>query len=184
MKCKAKHFVVPVALLLTSCASSPVALTPVGPNPYSKGGPGSSSKAPQVSAHTGYLRVYSARELVTEGYDGGNPSYHQHSPYSIYDAKGRLVKYVGNTAGEYATAPKVVRLPPGSYVVKARAKDYLIVNVPVVVESGRTTSVHLDDRWSPPAGTLHTELVIEPSGTPVGWRSVSTEQPGKPPQAG
>jgi hypothetical protein len=162
MKYKMKYLLVPAALLLTSCAFSPVALAPVGPNPASAGA---------TLRDIGYLRVFSDRDLVTEGYDGGNPSYYQHSPYRIYDSHGKFVRYVGNTVGEYATAPAVVSLRPGSYVVLARAKDYLTVKVPVLIVSGRSTNVHLDDRWRPPTGTPNDELVLEPSGSPVGWHS-------------
>ena len=170
MKGKLISLVLPLSVFLVSCASSPVTLAPVGPNP---------SWGAASLADTGYLRVFSERELITEGYDGGNPNYYQHSPYRIYDSRGKLVKYVGNIAGKYATAPAVVSLRPGSYVVKARAKDYLTVEVPVQVAPGRTTSVHLDDRWSPPAGTPNTALVLEPGGSPVGWRSDTEPQPNR-----
>lgn len=173
MKGKAKYFLALMALLLASCASSPVALSPVGPNP-SLGG--------SSLADTGYLRVFSERELVTEGYDGPNPSYYQHSSYRIYDSHGKLMQYVGNTVGKYATAPAVVSLQPGSYVVKARAEDYLTVEVPILIAPDRTTNVHLDDRWNPPAGTPNQELVLEPSGSPVGWRSSASQQPTGNPQ--
>ena len=90
--------------------------------------------------------------------------------------RGKLVKDVGNTNGHYDTAPETVPLPPGNYTVKARAKDYLSVLVPVVIEAGRITSVHLDDRWHPPKSTPTTEFVFEPGGQPVGW---SAERPGR-----
>jgi hypothetical protein len=70
----------------------------------------------------------------------------------------------------------VVALPPGNYVVKARAKDYLLVEVPVVIESSRTTRVHLDDQWVPEPGTSANQLVAQPNGSPAGWRA---PQPAK-----
>lgn len=154
--------------LLASCASQPIALAPVGPSPVAGGA---------ASTDRGYLRVFSEREPVIEGFDqGANPLYYQHSDYRIYDRRGRLVKYVGNTVGRYDPAPRLVSLPPGSYTVEARAKDYLFVKAPVVIERGRTTRVHLDDQWKPPAGTPKNQLVFEPAGCAVGWRAKSNRQ--------
>jgi len=122
----------------------------------------------------GYLRVFTERELVTEGFDeGANPSHYQHTDYRVYDERGKSVRYVGNSVGEYDSSPRVISLPPGRYIVRARAKDYLSVEVPVVVEPGRTTSVHLDDRWTPAPEATTNELVFEPDGKPVGWGEFS-----------
>jgi hypothetical protein len=42
----------------------------------------------------------------------------------------------------------------------------------VVIKAGRTTRVHLDDKWQPPADTPKDELVTMPDGKPVGWVTV------------
>jgi hypothetical protein len=55
--------------------------------------------------------------------------------------------------------------------VKAQAKDYFRVNVPVTIKSGQTTRVHLDDNWTAPPEAKKSELVVLPDGNPVGWRS-------------
>jgi hypothetical protein len=62
-----------------------------------------------------------------------------------------------------------VALPAGRYFVKAQGKDYLQVEVPITIERGRTTRVHLDDKWNLPADTPKRELVSLPNGNPVGW---------------
>jgi hypothetical protein len=147
-----------VVILVTSCTSQRVALAPVGPNPESGVAPG----------HAGYLEVFSEREPVMEGDD---PIFYQHTEYRIYDDRGKLVKDVGNTNGHFDTSPRLVSLPPGRYSVKARAEDYLTVLVPVVIERGRTTSVHLDDRWACPQSEPRNEFVFEPNGAPVGWKA-------------
>ena len=159
MKNKVAFLLIGVIPLLSSCASQRVFLAPVGPNPF---------QTTVASANTGYLKVFSEREAISEG---DTPIFYQHSEYQVYNASGKLVKDVGNTSGHYDTAPETVPLPPGRYTVKARAKDYLSVVVPVVIDAGRTTSLHLDDRWQPPKSSPKTEFVFEPGGEPVGWRA-------------
>jgi hypothetical protein len=146
-----------LGFLLAGCAT-PVALTPVGPNPY--GGANSTSE--------GELVVFSRLHGCTEG---NNPTWYQHSDYNIYDLQGKLVKHVGNSIGRYEQAPLGVALPPGQYIVRSRAAGYLRIDVPVIIERGRTTRVHLDGDWKYPAGTEMRELVSLPNGSPVGWRA-------------
>ncbi len=149
-----------VISLLTGCASTPVVLAPVGPDPR-----GYSSKGSQ-----GQLLVYSAWQGHGEG---DNPCYYQHSDYYIYQTSGKLVRHVENIVGHYAQSPRLEFLPAGKYIVQARAKGYgnIWIKVPVVIQDGQTTWVHLDNGWMVPAGTAKTELVSVPSGYPVGWRA-------------
>ena len=89
------------------------------------------------------------------------------------------MKHVGNAIGRYEQAPLEVALQPGNYIVRSRANDYLRVEVPVIIERGRTTRVHLDGDWKYPAGTQMRELVSLPDGNPVGWRAkIPEEGPG------
>lgn len=148
-----------VTLLLGSCVSQTITLAPVGPSPFA----GRSS-----AVGTAYLQVFSDLEGITES---ENPSFYQHTDYNVYDAGGKLVKHVGNTVGHYSTSPRLVPLRPGNYTVRARAKGWLLVNVPVVVERDRTTKVHLDENWKPPAGTPKTQVVSTLGGYPAGWRA-------------
>lgn len=151
--------------LLASCASPIVVSDAVGPGPF---------RINHKSSGDGYLRVYSAREEIREGVgDGANPSYYQHTDYEVRNNNGKLVKHVGNINGEYDPSPARIALPPGHYIVAASAKDYLEVRVPVIIEPGITTNVHLDDRWLPPPTAGRNELVREPNGNPVGWRAQS-----------
>jgi hypothetical protein len=143
--------------LLVGCSTTPVAVAPVGPNPAGLNN----------HAANGQLEVYSA--LVGRS-EGNNPAWFQHADYTIYDQNGNRVRYVMNTTGNYSKRPTVVSLPPGNYIVKTRAKDYFRVTVPVVIASGRTTRVHLDDSWRPEA-TASAALVTLPSGNPVGWNA-------------
>ncbi len=146
-----------LGFLLAGCAT-PVALTPVGPNPAGR----------ENTAADGDLVVFSRLHGCSEG---NNPVWYQHSDYNIYNLQGKLVKHVGNAIGRYEQAPLVVALPSGNYLVRSRANDYLRVEVPVIIERGRTTRVHLDGGWKYPAGTPMNELVSLPDGNPVGWRA-------------
>jgi hypothetical protein len=153
-------------LLLVGCVSTPVVVAPVGPN----------SLETATTSSEGTLEVYSrlSRQSDDENQnEGGNPAWYQHSNYSIYNQNGRLLKRVINAMGHYDSAPQQVLLPPGQYVVKARAADYFWVRVPVTIEPGRTTRVHLDDNWKSSADLQESELVILPNGNPVGWRAAN-----------
>jgi hypothetical protein len=124
-------------------------------------------------ASPGELQVFSRLERET---DNGNeastdPIWHQHTGYIIYNAQGKRVERVENTTGHYARAPRLVALPAGQYVVKAEAKDYFWAEVPVTIEPGRTTKVHLDGKWQPPANASTNGLVSMPNGVPAGWRA-------------
>ena len=149
-----------VISLLTGCASTPVALAPVGPNPMGYSGMGSK----------GQLLVYSAWQGHGEG---NNPCYYQHSDYYIYQTSGKLVRHVENIVGHYAQSPRPEFLPAGKYIVQARAKGYgnVWIKVPVVIQDGQTTRVHLDNGWMVPADISKSELVSMPNGYPVGWRA-------------
>lgn len=149
--------------VLIGCSSTPVVLAPVGPNPT-----GIRSAASQ-----GELQVFSSLEEESDDQNQGSsdPIWHQHTDYTIYDTQGNRVERVDNTTGHYARSPRLVALPAGQYVVKAEAKDYFVAEVPVTIEPGRTTKVHLDGKWQPPANTSTNGLVSMPNGVPAGWRA-------------
>ena len=147
-------------------ASVPLTVAPVGP----PAGAGSTTSGP------GQLEVFSALKARAAGDD---PVWYQHSSYDLYDSHGRRLKHVYNVVGYYEQAPRLITLPAGKYVVKAQAKDYLWVEVPVVIQPGETTRIHLDDAWQPPPGTASTELVSVPAGYPVGWRAGSVNGTGE-----
>jgi hypothetical protein len=159
-----------VVSLLVGCSSTPVALAPVGPNPVGS----------QRTASKGELQVFSSLVEQSDDQNQGSkdPVWYQHTDYRIYDLDGKLVKRVDNTIGHYEQAPRVVALPAGKYLVKAQAKDYLWVEVPVTIKPGRTTRVHLDDKWKLPADTPKRELVSMPNGYPVGWSAEFTKEIG------
>ena len=143
------------ASMLAGCATNQVAVAPVGPNP--------ATVAPATG--DGQLEVYSALSGRVAGED---QTWQQHSDYYIYTARGRRL-HVSNAAGYYSTTPRLVTLPPGRYIVEARAKGTLQTRVPVVIKPGEITRVHLDGNWQPNAPVV--KLVMAPEGYAVGWRA-------------
>jgi hypothetical protein len=146
-----------VAILVTGCSTTPMAFAPVGPNPAGF----------QAITARGQLEVFSA---LSERTEGNNPNWYQHSDYYLYDSHGRRLEHVDNNTGHYDQSPRLLNLPPGRYIVEARAKDMLRAEVPVVIKPGEITRVHLDGNWQPPSDTPMPKLVNAPAGYPVGWR--------------
>ena len=154
------HDVLAIAIVavFTGCASTPVVLQPVGPCSASR----------EASDPNGHLQVFSVMEAQSEGDDH---VWYQHTGYVIYNAEGKRIKHVGNTVGKFDETPATVTLPAGRYMVKASAEGYRwhSVRVPVLVERGRTTMVHLESGWTPAAAPPGTEIVRASSGYAVGW---------------
>jgi len=156
--------------VLIGCSSTPVDLARVGPNPAGI----------ERTASKGGLQVFSslAEENDDQSQGSTDSFWHQHTDYSIYDSQGKRVERVNNTIGQYERTPRMVTLPAGRYVVKAEAKDYFWVEVPVTIEPGRTTRVHLDANWQPPANAPKNGLVSMTNGIPVGWRAEPAKEIG------
>jgi hypothetical protein len=115
------------------------------------------------------LKVYSA----TDSHNDGDVVYFPHSDYGIHGADGQLIKKVRNAISNRDEQPTTVRLPTGRYKVVAEADYYGHVEVPVVIEGGRLTEVHLDGRWKAPnVSVADAKLVRFPSGRVVGWRAM------------
>ena len=144
--------------LWTGCAAQPLVLNSVGPAPIT----------PESTRPDGGLRVYTA----TEAHEIGDRTYYYpHTGYRIYDASGKLWQYVPNHTSNEDETPASVTLPVGDYTIKAAADLYSLVAMPVVIQAGRTTEIHLDSGWEPPSGVSTNELVYLPNGEAVGWRS-------------
>lgn len=115
--------------------------------------------------------MYSASDLGAPG-DPENVSYH--SGYKIYSLDGKKVKHVSNKVGTYFEDPATVSLPPGEYKVLARATALGMVTVPVVIEAGKTTSVHLDGSELTGGRQISaSDFVRLPGGLIIGWRANS-----------
>ena len=147
--------------LISGCASKPVVLSPVGPKQNNL----------VAYASTGHLRVYSdtkTREV------GDNTFCYTHTRYCIQDAHGKIVKIVPNHLGDMDELPTLVTIPTGTYQVVAQSASYGRVTVPVIIQAGQTTVVHLDRNWKSASHLPANELVYMPNGEAVGWRSSIT----------
>ena len=138
-----------------------MALAPVGPDAISRVVPGSK----------GYLQVFSATEKSSAVASDDYTYFNLHSGYDINDASGKSVKFVPNHASNMDEWPDEVRLPAGNYNIVAESACCGLVTVPVIIQAGKTTVVHLDRNWWPPSNTPTNQLVYLPDGETVGWSS-------------
>jgi hypothetical protein len=98
-----------------------------------------------------------------------------HTDYTIYSQGGALLKRVRNARNPDDGEPALVPLPPGLYDIQAQAEDYartVEVKVPVVIQAGRTTAVHLAGGWKPHHRYTDNEVVRLPNGEIAGWLAV------------
>jgi hypothetical protein len=157
-----------IVAAMSGCATAPMVLNdPVGPNPTMASSGESAGK----------LEVYSATE--EEHNVGFQTAYFQRSPYVIYDSNGREIKRVNNNnKSEFLPLPQTEVLPPGTYRVNALEASGFgePVQVPVVIEAGRTTEVHLNGHWRPPSDVPQHDLVLAPAGFPIGWHASAHSQ--------
>lgn len=137
---------------LAGCGTTPqlVVLPPVGPD----------SPAPVEPGPVGVLQVYSARvpentdvnfqEFFANDDFGANrfPLEPAHTDYTIYTPAGQVFEHVRNARNLDDAQPALVTLPGGAYNIEAEAKDAgpgtFSVVVPVTIQAGRATHVHLD----------------------------------------
>lgn len=151
------------ALLFSGCASHKTLIvsSPVGPPPQTT----------PTTGRTGTLVVYSARDPKSDILD--LPYLCPHSDYAIYSSTGLLVQKVHNSTDAIIERPANVSLPEGSYRVEARANGRQKVIIPVVIQAGRLTAVHLEPGTSVQndVALLQSNPVRLPTGEIVGWRA-------------
>ena len=155
-----------VAPLLAACAnpSQPLTTEPVGPVPSIN------SQSTRESASVGYLRVYTAREEVGDGYHDFRP----YADYTILSSDGRVFRKVVNSVAYQSVGPANVELPTGTYTVVGEGEFYSSVQIPLVIKSGQVTLVHLDGGWTRPVANARArDLVKLPNGEVVGWRAAT-----------
>ena len=125
----------PALLFFSSCAGTPptaAVLAPVHPAPVVP-----------TARRLGYLVVYTA---IIEPDINPDTMFYPHTGYAIYDSHGAYYQTVRNHVGAWDETPYTVTLPPGHYTVKAESQDENDVQVPVIIEGGRTTVVDLQHR--------------------------------------
>ncbi|HEY3898836.1 MAG TPA: hypothetical protein VGM54_09505 [Chthoniobacter sp.] len=125
----------PALLFFCSCASAPrteTVLEPVRPAPVIPAAHG-----------PGYLVVYTA---IIEPDINPDTMFYPHTGYAIYDSQGVYYQTVRNHVGRWDETPYTVSLPPGRYMLKAESQYDGDVQVPVIIEGGKTTVVDLQHR--------------------------------------
>ena len=150
------------ALLLASCAFGPPTIVheTVGPGPTVVN-----------EEHNGFLTVYSATAWTT---DDDGPSLLKYTNYQIDAADGTLFKKVPNDDQD----PTRVILQKGTYTVVSRSDTSGMVSVPVAIETGKTTVLHLErekDWKEAAAGIDSADLVRLPNGQTIGFRARHAE---------
>ncbi len=166
-------------VLLVGCATAPKAafIPPIGPAPT----------AASTGLRNGSLQVYSAREpsdisLCQEIFfwndDFGRNDFlyeSAHTDYTIYASDGKFIEHVRNSRNYEDSHPTVVKLPPGLYTVKAQAEELgggtINLTVPVGVDAGKCTTVHLSGEWTPSGHYTDSQVVRLPTGQIAGWRA-------------
>src|SRR3954469_2224604 len=128
----------------------------VGPEPL----------AQRKAASEGTLVVYTALDQHAHF---NTSAYHRYySDYEVRSESGAVVKKVHNDSGTVVDGPVEVPLGPGHYRVHAKANGYGWVTVPVVIESGQVTTVHLDGGRTGAAGLSQALTVRLPQGEIAG----------------
>ncbi len=116
----------------------------------------------------GYLLVYSA----WDGFDALDSDHEKHSAYAVYSEQGTLVSRVRNRTGSFEGDPTVVSLPVGTYKVEARATNFGLVSLRVVLRENETTVVYLDGTTKPPGAEMpNKDLIKLPNGQILGWKA-------------
>ena len=155
------------AMLLSGCATSNLGLVldSVGPAP---------TTVASNNGTTGTLLVYSAYE-VNPDFNSRDTHRREFSDYRILNADGQLRQWVHNNSGTMLQRPQQVELPPGAYRVESQANGYGLVTVPVTLEAGQETIVHLEGgvRWSGQFDNHQANAVRLPDGEIVGWKSAT-----------
>jgi hypothetical protein len=141
---------------IAGCVSNPTALSTVGPD----------TTVRARSEQTGYLEVFTATRTVDVDFEA---YFNPHMGYNIEDASGQRIKFVANHTSDMDECPDFVALPPGSYRIVAESAWCGLVTVPVAIQSGKTTAVHLDGTWWRPSHASTNQLVYLPDGEAVGW---------------
>lgn len=122
----------------------------------------------------GGLIVYTMTERypVQEETSSDLVYYYPHSSYEILSADGKHVQNVINHVGDHDEQPQRVDLPTGRYKIRASSEKDGVLLIPIVIKSGRTTVLNLDQKDKiEKVNGAGTKLVKSPSGQIIGWKA-------------
>jgi len=137
---KAVLFIVPLVLCLGGSTTAQAGVRDL----LSPGAVRPGNWEDHTESRQGYLKVYSASDVVKDG----DTRYFPHSSYVIYTIDGRLFKNVKNRRSADDEIPELVSLPVGSYRVVARSEGGGYVRMLVVIKEDQQTILNLD-LWDP-----------------------------------
>jgi hypothetical protein len=182
MKYASSIVVSTVAVCLVGSAwSSPLTMSGlVGPAPTERAKASASS----------LLQVYSARvrapidvnqeEFLWNNDFGKNDFLYEpaHSDYTICTRNGKVLERVRNARNPNDPELTVVSLPPGDYEVKAKARNFGLVTIPVVIEAGKLTTVNLQRGENPVVESVAKANAVLLGGYRiVGWQAKTSAWP-------
>jgi hypothetical protein len=167
---------------LAGCASSaPLTVSgPVGPAPTERAESSSGSSLQVYSARVRAPVDLNKEEFLWNNDFGKNDFLYEpaHSDYTICTQDGKVLKHVRNARDPDDPQPAVVPLPPGSYEVKAKARDLGVVTIPIVVEAGKLTLVNLQRGQNPAVESVdRSNAVLLGGHLIVGWRAERSAWP-------
>jgi hypothetical protein len=119
-----------------------------------------------VSAAAGTLVVYSATYASTLE----ESEYPAHTDYTVATPSDTVIERVSNRTGSFDRRPASVNLPPGEYHVRAQYNRGGFVTIPVVIETGKVTTLSLDGSPIPPGDSPAPVSLYGPAGVVIGWR--------------
>jgi len=155
----------PVACaLLAGCVSrNEMAMDTVGPEP---------ATSAVSTSNSGTLIVYSAYDPSAD-FNKRDVMRPEYTDYRILTVDGQLFKRVHNNTGSMQQRALPQTLSQGKYEVVAQADGNGVVTVPVTVEAGKTTVVHLEggNTWSADPRPADAEAAHLPDGTIIGWKA-------------
>jgi hypothetical protein len=126
---------------------------------------------PTSTAASGILVVYSATYPSTLE----ESEYPSHTDYTVATANDAVVERVSNRTGSFDKRPASVNLSPGEYHVRAQFSRGGFVTVPVVIETGKITTLTLDGSPIPASETPTPMPIHGPNGAVIGWQVTTTE---------
>ena len=165
MNSKLKFAICGAAICLVGCVApgSQSVSERVGPEPIT---------TPTAQSSVGTLTVYSAYE-VNADFNSRDPYRPEYSDYKICTEDGTLLQRVHNDSGTALQDPAGVQLPAGKYRVIARANSCGWVTIPILIQPGRETVLHLEGgvQWPGDTQSTKTNAVRLQDSRIIGWKS-------------
>ena len=121
---------------------------------------------PPPGAAAGTLVVYSATYAATLE----ESEYPAHTDYTVATPNDTVIERVSNRTGSFDKRPASVNLLPGEYHVRAQYNHGGFITVPVVIETGKITTLTLDGSPIPTNETPGPVLIHGTGGAVIGWQ--------------